>query len=131
MRKLAENEQTPQEFAKEHWKEIVAVSGTLAGAVILLLIRYHKKKRIEAGNPDNDLHLQALAGEAESGYDETSVLLETGGAAVRHIKGAIQLTEQLAEGLPETLPDDLDPKLRKRYKSKSLKGTMRTLGLIK
>lgn len=98
-RNSQENPQTPAEFAKEHWKEIAAVSGTLAGAVILLMIRYHKKRKAEAGDLSEDRELDVYEEEASGGNHDTPMLLETGVPVAKHIPDADALSEELAGGL--------------------------------
>lgn len=95
------DKQTPKEFAQDHWKEILAVSGTLAGAVILLFIRYHKKQKENDGNSQEDMHLTALEGEAMGQVDDTVMLLETGLAAKEHIPDSKKILEELEKGLPK------------------------------
>jgi hypothetical protein len=81
--KNKETDQTPAQFAKDHWKEIFAVSSTLAGAVILLLIRYYKKHQEDEGNPDLNTDLDVLAEEATSDLPQTPMLVEVGRAATK------------------------------------------------
>jgi hypothetical protein len=88
---------TAKEFAKEHWPSILA--STLAGATILLLIRYYRKKKSERGENIDETQFAAYEGEAETVTEETPVLLETGLAVLADIPGATQLAKQLAEGL--------------------------------
>lgn len=101
MRGPINKEQTPQDFAKEHWKEIVAVSGTLAGAVILLLIRYHKKRDKDNGIDEEDLHLAALEGEALGKKSDVPMFLDTGIAVKEHIPGSDAILTDLQKGLPK------------------------------
>ena len=98
-RRTSENTQTPAEFAKDHWKEIAAVSGTLAGAVILLMIRYHKKRKAESGDDSQDRELDVYEEEATGGNHDTPMLLETGVPVAKHIPDSDTLSEELASGL--------------------------------
>ena len=91
---------TPKEFAEEHWKEIFAISGTLAGAVILLLIRYHRQRKLEEGDNSQDTHLDALEGEATSKRPDAVMLIETGVATKQYIQDSDTVITQLSKGLP-------------------------------
>jgi len=99
MQPLNKEKANPKEFAQEHWKEILAASGTLAGAVILLLIKYHRNQQKENGELFEDLHLDALEGETLGEPDDTVMFLETGVAVKEHIPDADQLISQLQKGL--------------------------------
>lgn len=103
MKKNGDKEQSPAEFAKSHWKEILAASGTLAGAVIFLLIRYHQKRKKDAGEPENK-YLDILADDARGSRDEVPLMLEMMSDVNREIPDAASLTEQLAKGLPKGGP---------------------------
>lgn len=86
-----------QAFAKEHWPIITA--GTLAGAAILLLIKYFRDRKKELGDTTSDGDLNVYEGEAKYGTDKTAVLLETGAAICRDIPDVTELTAALAQGL--------------------------------
>ena len=115
MRQLKEKSPEAAKFAQDHWKEVLLASSTLAGAAILLLIRFHKNRKQESGDQEEDQELSVYEGEAEGGNHDVPVLLETGTSVVGHIENAEELTQQLAEGLP----DD---------KSREM---METLGIVK
>ncbi len=82
-----------KEFVAEHWSKILV--GTLAGAAILLLIRYYRRRKLGQVTTEEERELQTLEREAVSGHQETPVLLETGLAAIE-LPGARELAEELA-----------------------------------
>lgn len=89
-------------YAKEHWAEILAISSTLAGAVILLLIRYHRKRKSDEGIQLKDKELAILEGEAlTSTKPDAPLILELMPDVARHIGDITELTTELSEGLPE------------------------------
>lgn len=106
---------TPKEFAEQNWREILAISGTLAGAVILLLIRYHKKRTARAAEQSSvviqgDPELDGLEEEAQlSQRSEVPLLLDLSRELTRHIPDIEQLTDDLAQGLPETVEESSQP----------------------
>ncbi len=101
MQRSTKKEQTPQEFAKEHWVEILAASGTLVGAVIYLLIRYHKKRRELSGDSASNTYLDNLGEDAlKSQREPVPLLLDIMPEVSAEIPDAAKLSEQLAEGLP-------------------------------
>lgn len=131
MRTTSQNEQpsqTPQEFAKDHWKEILAASGSLAGAVIFLLIKYHKKRSKENGE-DTDLYLDIIAKDALlSKRDSVPLMIDTIHEVEGHVPDLEALSQKLSEGLPEEIKGE---KSRKRWSNGSPRGLMKTIGLLK
>lgn len=125
--------QTPQEFAKTHWKEILAVSVTLAGAAIFLLVEYHKKRKKGEGEEDQNVDLDLIAADAQlSERHPTAVMLDLVPDLHVHIPDAALLAEQLAEGLPEEIESEvLEKKRKRRWFKGSPKETMQTIGKIK
>lgn len=95
-----------QEFVKENWPKILHLTGgALAGAAIILLIRYHKKIRDEKLSEQEEDDLEILSSEAEMGIQETPMILETGLAAAEKIPNSDKLSSELAdaiEGLGES-----------------------------
>lgn len=86
-----------KDFARDHWKEMLAVSGTLAGAAILLLIRYYRRKN----NNQVDSEFDIYEGEATGLDNDTSVLLTTGVDVAKQISDVEEITNGLANGLPD------------------------------
>ena len=102
---------TPQQFAREHWIGVLLASSTLAGAAVLLLIRYFRLKHAEevesqtSDRPSPDMspltarELAVLELEATTGQDPTVVTLEAGVAAKNIIPNAAQIIAELAQGV--------------------------------
>lgn len=132
MKKSLGKEQTPQDFAKEHWKEILAVSGTLAGAVIYLLIRYHKKRKAqESGQNDSEArsYLDTLADDAlQSQREPVPLMLDLMPEVAQEIPDAEQIAAELAKGLPTKV---IGAKSRSRWFRGNPKEVMSSVGKIK
>lgn len=115
---------TPQQFAKEHWKGVLLASSTLAGAAILLLIRYFRQEHAEEVaaqtkiapvaniDPLTARELAVLELEAATGRDSTVLLLETGTAAKEVIPNAGEILELLAQGITDKQAQDILRTLR-------------------
>lgn len=100
-------EQTPtsrkedaKAFAKEHWP-ILAAASTVAGASILLLIRYHRhRKALDGSTEPEDVELALHEEDATSiNRPNAPMFFETGQPVVDAIENATELTQQLAEGI--------------------------------
>src|SRR5688572_25392373 len=128
MHSSGNKEQTAAEFAQLHWKEILAVSGTLAGAVIYLLIRYHKKRKQDLGVTPSE-YLDILEQDAMfSEREQVPLILDLMPEVAREIPDAAKLTEELAKGLPTTVTGK---KSRLRLFRGSPKQNMKDIGKIK
>ena len=103
MHQSISKEQTPKDFAKEHWKETLAASAGISfvGLAIFLLIKYHKKRNKGEDNLDDDLHLKALEGEAKGRAPDIVKFLETGEEAKRYIQDSDKILAGLEKGLPK------------------------------
>lgn len=97
-----ESLQPTQEFVKENWPKILHVTGgALAGAAILLLIRYHKKVRNEKLSEEEEDELEIFESEAEMNIQETPMILETGLATAERIPDSDKLSSELADAMEE------------------------------
>lgn len=85
-----------KEFTKENWPTILA--STVAGATILLLIKYYRSKNSEGKEDDQ---LNGYAEEAAGTTPETPMLLEVGLPVLDSIPEADRLAEELEETLEE------------------------------
>jgi hypothetical protein len=89
---------TAEQFAKDHWKEIFAISGSAVGGAILLLVGYHRHCRTDEEGKE-EVELKQLEAEAILQIDETAKLLETGTYAVDNIPQVAILAKELSVGL--------------------------------
>ena len=97
-----ESLQPTKDFVKDNWPKILhATGGALAGAAILLLIRYHKKIRNEKLSAHEEDELDILSSEAEMNIHETQMILETGLATAERIPNSGELSSKLAEVMEE------------------------------
>ena len=95
MSKESDSQTATKEFAKEHWPTLLA--STVAGATILLLIKYYRSKN--SGKEDDQLN--GYAEEAAGKTPETPMILEVGLPVIDAIPNAEQLASELEEVLEE------------------------------
>jgi len=101
--------QTAKEFTEKNWPGIAAISGiTFAGAALMLLFRFYKRRKAENGDNDQDTHLDALETDT-LGRPEVETLLDLAPEARRAISHFDQIIDELKAGVTdERLREILD-----------------------
>jgi len=88
-------------FAKEHWP-ILAAASSVAGASILLLIKYYRyRKSIDGSSEPDPDDLLLNEEDARLNIANTPMFLNNGLPTVESIEHATEYTQDLAEGLED------------------------------